>query len=136
MTGLDPHAGQVFLGNGFVTRKDLPLRDVVNPAALSIVGRTAQCTPAIIAEALGLAVRARRDWVALDGKSRAAALHRLGDAMEADTAGGAAELMTRAFRRSKMVMMDPKPQLQSWWYPYTAEFCAERGGRYEDGQSS
>jgi acyl-CoA reductase-like NAD-dependent aldehyde dehydrogenase len=41
-----------------------------------------------------------------------------------------------AFRRSKMVMLDPKPELQSWWYPYSAQFYAERGGRFEDGSPS
>ena len=36
-----------------------------------------------------------------------------------------------AFRQSKMVMLDPKAELQSWWYPYSAEFYKERGGRWE-----
>ena len=35
-----------------------------------------------------------------------------------------------AFRQSKMVMLDPKAELQSWWYPYSDEFYAERGGRW------
>jgi hypothetical protein len=41
-----------------------------------------------------------------------------------------------AFRRSKMVMLDPKAELQSWWYPYSSQFYAERGGRFEDGQTA
>jgi len=32
------------------------------------------------------------------------------------------------FRRSKMVMLDGKAELQSWWYPYSDEFYRERGG--------
>ena len=41
-----------------------------------------------------------------------------------------------AFRQSKMVMLDPKAELQSWWYPYSDEFYAERGGRWaKDTQS-
>lgn len=35
-----------------------------------------------------------------------------------------------AFRQSKMVMLDPKAELQSWWYPYSDDFYAERGGRW------
>jgi acyl-CoA reductase-like NAD-dependent aldehyde dehydrogenase len=31
-----------------------------------------------------------------------------------------------SFRRAKMVMLDPKPELQGWWYPYSEEFFAER----------
>jgi len=31
-----------------------------------------------------------------------------------------------AFRQTKMVMMDPKPALQDWWYPYGADFFAAR----------
>jgi acyl-CoA reductase-like NAD-dependent aldehyde dehydrogenase len=127
MTGFDPRAGQIFLGNEFVTRKDLPLRDVVNPADLSTVGRTAQSAPATVAEALELAVGAQKDWAALDGKSRAAALHRLADAMEADTAGGAAELMTREmgkpFTESVGELMNVAPIFR-----YFAELARDDGG--------
>ncbi len=31
-----------------------------------------------------------------------------------------------AFRQTKMVMMDPSPALQDWWYPYGADFFAAR----------
>jgi acyl-CoA reductase-like NAD-dependent aldehyde dehydrogenase len=31
-----------------------------------------------------------------------------------------------AFRQTKMVMFDPKPALQDWWYPYSDAFFAER----------
>ena len=31
-----------------------------------------------------------------------------------------------AFRQTKMVMFDPKPALQDWWYPYNDAFFAER----------
>ena len=33
-----------------------------------------------------------------------------------------------AFRQSKMVMLDPKAELQGWWYPYSDAFFRERGG--------
>jgi len=31
-------------------------------------------------------------------------------------------------RQSKMVMLDPKAELQGWWYPYSDAFFKERGG--------
>jgi acyl-CoA reductase-like NAD-dependent aldehyde dehydrogenase len=31
-----------------------------------------------------------------------------------------------SFRRAKMIMLDPKPALQDWWYPYSDVFFAER----------
>jgi acyl-CoA reductase-like NAD-dependent aldehyde dehydrogenase len=40
-----------------------------------------------------------------------------------------------AFRQSKMAMVDPRPELQSWWYPYSTAFYRERGGRWEEGGS-
>lgn len=33
-----------------------------------------------------------------------------------------------AFRQPKMVMLDPKAELQGWWYPYSDSFFKERGG--------
>jgi acyl-CoA reductase-like NAD-dependent aldehyde dehydrogenase len=33
------------------------------------------------------------------------------------------------FRRSKMVIIDHKPVLQDWWYPYPDEWFYETGGR-------
>lgn len=33
-----------------------------------------------------------------------------------------------AFRQPKMVMLDPKAELQGWWYPYSEAFFKERGG--------
>ncbi len=33
-----------------------------------------------------------------------------------------------AFRQAKMVMLDPKAELQGWWYPYSDTFFEERGG--------
>ena len=33
------------------------------------------------------------------------------------------------FRRSKMVVLDHKPSIQDWWYPYPDEWFLESGGR-------
>lgn len=38
-----------------------------------------------------------------------------------------------AFRRSKMVVIDHKPQLQGWWYPYPDSWFHEAGGRAVSG---
>ena len=34
-----------------------------------------------------------------------------------------------AFRRSKMVVIDHRPAIQDWWYPYPDEWFREGGGR-------
>ena len=34
-----------------------------------------------------------------------------------------------AFRRSKMVVIDHKPSIRSWWYPYPDEWFHDGGGR-------
>ncbi|MCU9850564.1 aldehyde dehydrogenase family protein [Defluviimonas sp. WL0024] len=34
-----------------------------------------------------------------------------------------------AFRRTKMVIIDHKPALQDWWYPYSDDWFLEGGGR-------
>ncbi|TIV07891.1 MAG: aldehyde dehydrogenase, partial [Mesorhizobium sp.] len=34
-----------------------------------------------------------------------------------------------AFRRSKMVIIDHKPAIQDWWYPYPDSWFREAGGR-------
>ncbi|MCV2869016.1 aldehyde dehydrogenase family protein [Defluviimonas sp. WL0002] len=34
-----------------------------------------------------------------------------------------------AFRRSKMVIMDHRPQVQDWWYPYPEDWFLDAGGR-------
>jgi hypothetical protein len=34
-----------------------------------------------------------------------------------------------AFRRSKMVIIDHKPAIQGWWYPYPDDWFYDAGGR-------
>lgn len=34
-----------------------------------------------------------------------------------------------AFRRSKMVILDHRPQMQGWWYPYPDDWFLDAGGR-------
>ncbi len=95
MTRFDPFAGQVFAAGGYQVPAGAALESRQDPADLSAVGRAAQCTEAVLDPLLAGAVAAQRDWAKLDGKSRAAALHRLADAIQTATTGPAAELMTR-----------------------------------------
>jgi hypothetical protein len=45
-------------------------------------------------------------------------------------ASGLGRSLSRAglnsFRRTKMIMLNPKPELQGWWYPYSDAFFAAR----------
>lgn len=127
MTTFDPSAGQIFVANDYVVAPGAPLTEVKNPANLSIVGRIAQCAPASLDAVLTQAKAAQTEWAKLDGKSRAAALHRLADAMAAATAGPAAELMTlemgKPFTESVGELMNVGPIFR-----YFAELARDDGG--------
>ncbi len=90
----DPSAGHIYAGGAFHHAPGANLQDVVNPADLSVVGRISLCTATQIDAALEAAVVAQRGWAMVDGKSRAAALHRVADAMEKGAQGEVARLMT------------------------------------------
>jgi len=91
----DPFAAQIFVAGGYRTVPGAKTQDVVNPADLSVVGKIALFDARHIGTPLEAAQIAQRAWAALDAKSRAAALHRVADAMEANARGMVAELMTR-----------------------------------------
>src|SRR5262245_56842383 len=91
----DPNAALVFAAGSYRTPPGTQTQDIVNPADLSKVGRIALCGPPQVAAALEPATIAQRAWASLDGKSRAAALHRVADSMEYGAQGIVAELMTR-----------------------------------------
>ncbi|QEN85951.1 NAD-dependent succinate-semialdehyde dehydrogenase [Labrys sp. KNU-23] len=75
--------GMLFIGGAF--RKGAGGRlPVENPATGEIIGQIAAATQAEIEEAVLAARRAFRPWAAQLPKARAAALHRLGDAIAAD----------------------------------------------------
>jgi acyl-CoA reductase-like NAD-dependent aldehyde dehydrogenase len=91
----DPAAAQIF-SNG--THREVPgvkTQDIINPADLTTVGRIALCDARAIDPVLAAAVTSQKTWAAMDAKSRAAALHRCADAMEANAQGEVAALMTR-----------------------------------------
>lgn len=90
----DPQAAQIFVAGGYRTPPGTRTREIVNPADLSIVGRIALCEATQVGPALEPTVIAQREWAALDAKSRAAALHRVADAMEKGAQGEVARLMT------------------------------------------
>lgn len=95
LTSFDPSAGQIFAAGDYRNVAGAALATRNDPADLSLVGQVAQCSARDIDSILAGAVAAQRDWARLDGKSRAAALHRLADAIQTATTGPAAELMTR-----------------------------------------
>ncbi len=72
-----------------------PARDVIDPATLLAAGRIAETTAAEREAALDDARAAQRLWAGLDAKSRAAALHRVANRIEAADMRGCAELMCR-----------------------------------------
>jgi succinate-semialdehyde dehydrogenase/glutarate-semialdehyde dehydrogenase len=76
-------SGRHFIDGAFVAGKGASVR-VENPATLEEVGTIAVATPEEIDEAVAAARRAFRPWADLPAKARAAALHRLGDAIAAD----------------------------------------------------
>ena len=91
----DPNTAQIFVSGGYRTAAGSRTQDVINPADLSLVGKIALCESRHVSPPLESAQIAQKAWAALDAKSRAAALHRVADAMEANAQGPVAELMTR-----------------------------------------
>jgi acyl-CoA reductase-like NAD-dependent aldehyde dehydrogenase len=90
----DLSAGHIYAGGAFHHAPGATLQDVINPADLSVVGRISLCGPSQIDAMLEAALVAQRGWAMVDGKSRAAALHRVADAMEKGAEGAVARLMT------------------------------------------
>ncbi len=123
----DPALGQVFAHGGYQAAPGAKLQDVMNPADLSSVGRIALCGPAQIDAALSAAQGAQKAWAALDAKSRAAALHRVADAMEAGAQGQAAELMTREMGKPYSEAVGELMNVGSI-FRYYAEIARDDGG--------
>src|SRR5688572_26615162 len=123
----DPTTGQIFASGGYQTPKGAKLQDVMNPADLSSVGRIAQCGQTQIDDALTAAVTAQQAWAALDAKSRAAALHRVADSMEAGAQGQVAELMTREMGKPYSEAVGELPNVGSI-FRYYAEVARDDGG--------
>jgi acyl-CoA reductase-like NAD-dependent aldehyde dehydrogenase len=91
----DPLAAQVFVAGSYRTAPGAKTQEVINPADLSVVGKNALCEATHVGPPLINAQIAQKEWATFDAKSRAAALHRCADAMEAGAQGEVAELMTR-----------------------------------------
>ena len=80
----------------------------VNPAYRPALGPVHRVVDPATLDAV---TRAQRAWLRCDAKSRASALHAL------------------PFGRSKMVVIDHKPSIHGWWYPYRDEWFYDAGGR-------
>lgn len=89
---LDQLSGRLFIDGDFVTGRGRPIR-VENPATLEEIGSIPLATQEEIDAAVAAARKAFETWSAVPAKTRAAALHRLGDAIAAD-ADAMARLMT------------------------------------------
>jgi len=72
-----------------------PAQEVIDPATLTTVGRIAATSAAEREAALAAARAAQRLWAKLDAKSRASAMHRLANRIEATDMRRCAELMSR-----------------------------------------
>jgi acyl-CoA reductase-like NAD-dependent aldehyde dehydrogenase len=68
---------------------------VINPATLEVAGIAAETSPSEMLDVLRAANAAQRGWKKLDAKSRAAALHRVANCIEASDMRRTAELMSR-----------------------------------------
>ena len=83
-----------FVNGSLVAAKGTP-RELQDPHDLSKVGVISDATSEEIAAVLDAAEKARDAWAALDGKTRANALHRVADAIEGGDLSAIAVMMTR-----------------------------------------
>ncbi|HJT13760.1 MAG TPA: aldehyde dehydrogenase family protein, partial [Dongiaceae bacterium] len=123
----DPFAAQIFVAGGYRTAAGANMQDIINPADLSVVGKIALCEARHVSPPLETAQIAQRAWAALDAKSRAAALHRVADAMEANAQGQVAELMTREMGKPYTEAVGELMNVGSI-FRYYAEVARDDGG--------
>ena len=125
----DPNGAQIYVAGGYRTAPGARIQDVINPADLSVVGRIALCEARHVGLPLEAAQIAQRAWAALDAKSRAAALHRVADAMEANAQGLVAELMTREMGKPYTEAVGELLNVASI-FRYYAEMARDDGGSW------
>ena len=89
---LEQLSGKLFIDGAFVTGRGRPIR-VENPATLDEIGTIPLATQEEIDAAVAAARKAFETWSTVPAKTRAAALHRMGDAIAAD-ADAMAKIMT------------------------------------------
>lgn len=78
MTALDDFtrlSGKVYVGGEYVESRASELWDVIDPATEERIGRIADCSDAEVDDAIARATEARRQWNAMDSRSRAVMLH-------------------------------------------------------------
>ncbi|WP_193369479.1 aldehyde dehydrogenase family protein [Pelagibius marinus] len=95
MSAFDPAIPCLFAGHEFRSPRGGDSFAVVDPASQETVGQVARCGLADVEAVVEEANHAQRDWKRLDAKSRAAALHRLAEAIEQDDFHDVAVLMVR-----------------------------------------
>jgi len=94
-SAFDPAIPCLFAGNAFRAPQSAESFAVIDPASQDTVGQAARCGLADVEAVVAEANVAQRAWKALDAKSRAAALHRLADAIEQADFHDVAVLMVR-----------------------------------------
>ena len=129
MTDFDPFAAAVFIGGQFRRAgADAAAIEAVNPSTLEVVGRIADCRASDAAAAAAACAAAQAEWRKTDAKTRAAALHRVADAIESSPLDDVARLMT-------MEMGKPYPEAVGELrnvapiYRYCAEMARDDAGR-------
>lgn len=91
----DPEAGLIFAGGAWRDPGPVPRFRVTDPATLAHVGQVAACDAAVVDRIVAEARAAQAGWGALDAKARAAALHRVADAIERTPFDAVAAQMVR-----------------------------------------
>ncbi len=128
MGDFDPFAARVFRGNAFVAAVGCATREILNPATLEKEGEIAQATPALVEEVAVEALAAQAEWKKVNGKTRAALLHRIADSIEQTDFHDVAKLMT-------LEMGKPYPEAEGELYNvapafrYFAEIARDDGGK-------
>lgn len=105
-----------------------PRRPVLDPSDLSPVGTIAEAEPQEIAAVLEACRLAAPAWQALDGKSRAQALHRLADRIEQGDLRPIAVMMTREMGKPYPEAMGELANVASI-FRYCAEMARDEAGK-------
>ncbi len=120
-------SGTLFLDGSFVASRATERLDVIDPATEDKIGEIADATEAELEAAMDAALRAGRQWNALDMRSRAVTMHEIAAAMRRDK-GLYAEYLTREEGKPYKESLDEV----SWCataMDYYAEIARHEAGR-------
>ncbi len=95
MAVFDPQTPQIYVDGDYLPLDGVEPLDIVDPASLNVVGRSAHCPADYLATVIESANAAQMKWRQTDTKTRAACLHRVADAIEKSSFHDVALLMVR-----------------------------------------